>query len=85
MPSFLMQRKEQIMKSVRKPVLAIVIVLTAVLFSACSQSTYSHKGSMRRASASHIDPVSQKKYPLRKNYIVPVKRKPILGLKKPKI
>jgi len=73
------------MESFKRPVTIILIVLSAALFSACSQSTYGHKSSMRRASASHIDPVSQKKYPLRKNYIVPVKRKPILGLQKPKI
>ncbi len=84
MPSFLMQRKKQIMKSLRKPVYVIAIILTAVLFSACSQNVY-HKRNIRHASASHIDPVSPKKYPLRKNYIVPVKRKVILGQQKPKI
>ncbi len=73
------------MKAIRKIVYALVIVMIAAWFSACSQNTYTGNRKMRHASASHIDPVSPKKYPLRKNYIVPVKRKEILGQKKPKL
>jgi len=73
------------MKKIRKPVSVLLIVLAAVMISACSQNTYSSKRNYGHASVSNIDPVSHKKYPLKKNYIIPVKRKPILGLQKPKI
>ncbi|OQX75983.1 MAG: hypothetical protein B6D64_10720 [Bacteroidetes bacterium 4484_276] len=73
------------MERLKRPVIIILIVISAALFTACSQNTYNTRRTYGHASAPHIDPVSHKKYPLRKNYIVPVKRKEILGLKKPKI
>ena len=73
------------MKKIRKPVSVLLIIVAAFSISACSQNAYSSRRSYGHASAPHIDPVTPKKYPLRKNYIVPVKRKEILGLKKPKI
>ena len=74
------------MNMLKKLTLLASILITAVLISSCSKSTFSHNYQARsRASASHIDPVTKKTTPVRKNYIIPGKRKRILGQEKPKI
>jgi len=73
------------MAALQKIIYVLFIMLISASFSACSQNTYGHKRNTRHVSASHIDPVSRKQEPLRKTFIVPVKRKRVLGLEKPKI
>ena len=64
---------------------AVVIVLTITLTN-CSKNNFSHKYQAKsRGSAASIDPVTKKSAPVRKNYIVPGKRKRILGQEKPRI
>gem|GEM_PF-3334249 len=73
------------MAALQKIIYVLFIVLISASFSACSQNTYAHKHNTRHASTSRIDPVSRKQEPLMKRFIVPVKRRKILGQEKPKI
>ena len=74
------------MKIFLKIILAVFIVAFAFSFTSCSKNNYSHNYNKKRNSGSPtIDPVTQKSAPLRKNYIVPSKRKSILGQQKSKI
>lgn len=71
------------MKVLSKILLAVFFVSLVLTFSSCSKNTYSHNYNKKRNSGSStIDPVSQKSEPIRKNYIVPGKRKRILGQQK---
>lgn len=74
------------MKSIVKILLAVFVLGLAVSFTSCSKNNFSHNYNKRRHSnAPTIDPVAQKSKPLRKTFVVPEKRKPILGQKKVKI
>jgi uncharacterized lipoprotein YehR (DUF1307 family) len=65
--------------------LFVVIVFTITL-SNCSKSNFSHKYQAKsKGSAASIDPVTKKAAPVRKNYIIPGKKKKILGQENPKI
>ncbi|MEJ2594939.1 MAG: hypothetical protein P8100_07395 [bacterium] len=71
------------MKVLYKILAAFLIVAFTVSFSSCSKKGYAHKS--KRHSSSTIDPVTQKNEPVRKKYIVPDKKKKILGTEKSKI
>ena len=74
------------MKAIVKILLAVFIVGSVASLSSCSKNNYSHNYKKRRHSSSPtIDPVAQKSKPLRKTFVVPDKKKPILGQKKVKI
>jgi len=74
------------MKVLSKIILAVFLISLAMTFSSCSKKSYSHNYNKKRGSSSStIDPVSQKSDPIRKNYIVPDKRKKVLGQEKSKI
>jgi uncharacterized lipoprotein YehR (DUF1307 family) len=69
-----------------KAFLLITVFVFAIAFASCSKKTYTHTYKAKsRASSSAIDPITPKNEPVRKNYIVPKKRKKILGLEKPKL
>ena len=70
------------MKVLYKVLVAVLIVTFAASFSSCSKKTY---GSKSKNSASSIDPVTTKNEPVRKNYIIPGKKKKILGTQKTRI
>jgi hypothetical protein len=70
--------------ALNKILILVIILVTAVSFSNCSKKTYSHNYQARSmGSSSAIKPVTQKKEPVRKKYIVPRKDKKILGQEKP--
>lgn len=71
------------MKVLYKILAAFLIVAFTASFSSCSKKGYAHKS--KRHSSATIDPVTQKNEPVRKKYIVPDKKKKILGTEKSKI
>ena len=71
------------MKVLYKVLVAVLIVTFAASFSSCSKKSYASKS--KKNSASSIDPVTSKNEPVRKNYIIPGKKKKILGTQKTKI
>jgi len=71
------------MKILYKILIAVLIVSFTATFSSCSKNSYAHKS--KRRNSSTIDPVTQKQEPVRKHYIVPNKKKKILGSEKSKI
>lgn len=70
----------------KKAIFIIVVVFLSASFSSCSKNNFSHnyKAKSKGTSAS-IDPISRKSEPVRSKYIVPSKKKRILGQDKPKI
>ena len=73
------------MKVLSKIILA-VSVISLIGFSSCSKNSYSHNYNKKRGSGSStINPVAQKKEPVRKNFVIPGKKKKILGEQKSKI
>jgi PBP1b-binding outer membrane lipoprotein LpoB len=74
------------MKSFPKILLAAVILAFVFILSSCSKNNFSHNYNKKRhQSSSSIDPVAHKSKPLRKTFIIPDKKKPILGQQKAKI
>jgi hypothetical protein len=74
------------MKVSSKIALVVLVIAFAVPFSSCSKKTFGGKNYASRNTASPtIDPVTKKSEPVRKNYVIPGKRKKILGQNKPKI
>lgn len=74
------------MKVFLKIAVAVLIIAFAAPFSSCSKKNYGSKSyAKRNTSSPTIDPVSRKSEPVRKTYVVPAKRKKILGQNKPKI
>jgi hypothetical protein len=74
------------MKSFLKIILAVFIIAFGFSLSSCSKNNFSHNYNKKRhSSAPTIDPVAHKSKPLRKTFIVPEKKKPILGQQKSKI
>lgn len=72
------------MKTFLKAVFVILIASSMVITPSCSKKNQSFNHQARKnASASSYDPVSRKHYPPRKKYIVPGKKKTILGHEKP--
>jgi len=68
-----------------KTFLFILVFAIAFAFASCSKKTFTHTQKAKsRASSSAIDPVTPKSEPVRKNYIVPNKRKKVLGQEIPK-
>lgn len=70
------------MKLSLKVFIPIIVLVLAFAATSCSKSTASHNYNARR-SQSTINPVSTKKTPVRKKYIIKNKRRNILGQKKP--
>ena len=69
------------MKVFAKIIVAVMVIAFMIPMSSCSKKTYSS----RRSSSSTIDPVTRKSEPVRKTYMIPAKKKKILGQNKPKI
>jgi hypothetical protein len=64
----------------------VIIVSLALPFASCSKKGYGGKSyAKRNTSSPTIDPVSRKSEPVRKTYLIPAKKKRILGQNKPKI
>lgn len=58
----------------------VIIALAVVSLSSCSKKSYpANTGRSKHHIVANASPVSPKKEPLRKHYIVPKKRKRILG------
>ena len=69
------------MKVIAKIIVVVMVIAFMAPLSSCSKKTYSSK----RTSSSTIDPVTRKSEPVRKTYVVPAKKKKILGQNKPRI
>lgn len=74
------------MKVFLRTITLTLAVVFMVSVSSCSKKNYSSKSYAKRGSSSStIDPVTKKSEPVRKTYIVPQKKKKVLGQEKPKI
>lgn len=73
------------MKSIQKILVAILIILVSVTFVDCSNKSSGYNYRAHRNSSPTIKPVETKHEPVRKNFIVPQKKKKILGQQTPKI
>ena len=69
------------MKTVLRFVFIVVVIFSLVsLLSACSKSSYPARASKRaRINYTANNPITPKKEPLRKKYVVPRKRRKVLG------
>ena len=74
------------MSALKRIFFAVMIVLFSTFIFSCSQKNYGHAhNSKRTMSASTVNPVSTKKAPVEKKYVLPNKKKRILGQQKPRI
>jgi hypothetical protein len=75
------------MNTVKKIAFAAIAVLFLTTVFSCSQKNYgyAHNKSKQQVSASTVNPVTTKNNPVEKKYILPNKKKRILGQQKPRI
>ncbi len=68
------------MKFLVRFLFVVVITLSIVSLSSCAKKSYpAYTGKHKSHVAASIDPATPKKQPLRKHYIIPNKKKKILG------
>ncbi|RLD87465.1 MAG: hypothetical protein DRJ09_10245 [Bacteroidetes bacterium] len=68
------------MKLLVRMLFVVVIVLAIVSLSSCAKKSYpAYTGKQKNRTVASANPAAPKKEPLRKHYIVPKKKKKILG------
>ena len=74
------------MSALKKIFFAILIVIFSATAFSCSKKNFGHAGkSQYKSSSSTNKPVLTKNNPVEKKYILPNKKKRILGTQKPRI
>ena len=68
------------MKFLVRLLFVAVVLFSIVSLSACAKKSYpAHTGKHKTRTIASVDPATPKKAPLRKHYIIPKKKKRILG------